>query len=91
MGRPKARWASPIFVWSKWAWAKKARVHFFVSFLGPVHELGPFLTALLVVVGLLILFYSIVTIIIVKKLDDWRESQPIGETFIVYGGPCLEG
>jgi len=44
------------------------------------------LTLVLVVVGPLILFYSIL-----KKLDDWRESQPIGETFIVYGGPCLEG
>ena len=27
--------SGPIFVWAKWAWAKKAQVYFWASFLGP--------------------------------------------------------
>lgn len=40
MGRPKARWTSPTFVWPKWVWAEKPEC-LFVSFLDPDQKYGP--------------------------------------------------
>ncbi|AES91582.1 transmembrane protein, putative [Medicago truncatula] len=63
--------SGPNFVWTKWAWAKKARVRFWTSFLGLVRPknmgfwAGPltssFFTALIVCIWFRIPYCKVVS------------------------------